>query len=145
MKLPKKVKEALKFFVKECKKKFGKDLVSVVFFGSRVKGYARFDSDYDILILAKNLPEIKERFDLVEELENRIWDKYKIKVSSLLVEPEELFEPINPLLFGVLSGYKILFGRKNWFKNLQNARQWIKKLKPTYIEGEKEWKIEELV
>jgi len=82
---------------------------------------------------------------LIEDLEDKIWDKYQIKISSLLVEPEELFEPINPLLFGILSGYKILYGKKRWFKYLENAKKWIKELKPIYIEGEKEWKIEELI
>jgi len=145
MKLSKKVKEALKFFVEECKKKFGKDLVSIVLFGSRVKGYARPDSDYDILVLVRKLPEIKKRFDLMESVEDKIWDKYQIKISSLLLEPEELFQPINPLLFGILSGYKVLFGKKDWFQNLSQASQWIKKLKPVYIEGEREWKIKELI
>jgi len=145
MRFPKKVRNALNFFVKECKKKFGKDLVSIILFGSRVKGYAREDSDYDILILIENLPDIKERFNLIEDLEDKIWDKYQIKISSFLLEPEELFEPINPLLFGILSGYKILYGKKKWFRYLENAKEWIRELKPIYIEGEKEWKIEELV
>ena len=141
----KKTEKALQTFVKACKKKFGKDLVSIVLFGSRVKGYARPDSDYDILVLVKNLPDIKKRFDLIEDIEDKIWNKYRIKISSLLVEPEEIFQPINPLLFGVLSGYKILFGKKNWYQGLYQAKTWIEKIKPIYIEGEKEWRIKELV
>ena len=141
-KLPKK---ALEEFVKACKRKFGKDLVSVVLFGSRVKGYAREDSDYDILLLVKNLPGLMERFKLLEGLEEKIWKKYKIKISTLLVEPEELFEPINPLLFGVLSGYKLLFGKREWFSHLKRAGSWITKLDPIYIEGEREWRIKELL
>ena len=145
MKLTKKEKEALEEFVEACKKKLGESLVSIVLFGSRVKGYARKDSDYDLLIIAKNLPDIKERLNLLEEEENKIWDKYKIKISSLLLEEEEIFSPVNPLLFGVLSGYKVLFGEENFKKNLQQAKAWIEEMNPIYVEGEKEWRIKELV
>ena len=145
MKLTKKEKEALEEFVEACKKKLGESLVSIVLFGSRVKGYAREDSDYDLLIIAKNLPDIKERLNLLEEEENKIWDKYKIKISSLLLEEEEIFYPVNPLLFGVLSGYKVLFGEENFKKNLQQAKAWIEEMNPIYVEGEKEWRVKELI
>ncbi|MEM5881766.1 MAG: nucleotidyltransferase domain-containing protein [Candidatus Aenigmatarchaeota archaeon] len=82
-----KIKKALKDFSEECKKKFKNNLISIVFFGSRVKNLARKDSDYDILIIAKNLPDIKERFDLISDLESKIFEKYAIKISSILVEP----------------------------------------------------------
>jgi Nucleotidyltransferase domain. len=145
MKLTKKEKEALEEFVEACKKKLGESLVSIVLFGSRVKGYARKDSDYDLLIIAKNLPDIKERLNLLEEEESKIWDKYKIKISSLLLEEEEIFSPVNPLLFGVLSGYKVLLGEENFKKNLQQAKAWIEEMNPIYVEGEKEWRIKELI
>jgi predicted nucleotidyltransferase len=145
MKLTKKEKETLEEFVESCKKKFKENLISIVLFGSRVKGYAREDSDYDLLIIAKNLPDIKERLNLLEEEESKIWDKYKIKISSLLLEEEEIFSPVNPLLFGVLSSYKVLFGEENFKKNLQQARAWIEEMNPIYVEGEKEWRIKELI
>jgi predicted nucleotidyltransferase len=126
------------------KKKLGENLISIVLFGSRVKGYAREDSDYDLLIIAKNLPDIKERLNLLEEEENKVWNKYKIKISSLLLE-EEIFSPASPLLFGVLSGYKVLFGEENFKKNLQQAKAWIEEMNPIYVEGEKEWRIKELI
>jgi hypothetical protein len=95
--------------------------------------------------LQKNLLDIKERFEVLEKEENEIWEKYKIKISSLLVEPEEIFEPVNPLLFVVLSAYKVLFGKKEFKKNLQTAKIWIEKMDPIYVEGEKEWRIKELI
>jgi len=76
MKLTRKEKKALKEFIEACKKKLGENLISIVLFGSRVKGYAREDSDYDLLIIARNLPDIKERFNLLEKEESEIWDKY---------------------------------------------------------------------
>jgi hypothetical protein len=145
MKLTKKEKEALGEFVKVCKKKLGKNLISIILFGSRVKVYAGKDSDYDLLIIAKNLPDIKERFSILEKEESEIWDKYKIKISSLLLEEEEIFSPVNPLLFGVLSGYKVLFGKENFKKNLQQEKAWIEEMDPIYVEGEKEWRIKELI
>lgn len=139
------MKKALREFVNKCREKFGENLISIVFFGSIIKGYAKADSDFDLLIVAKNLPDIKERFELVSKLETKIWDKYKIKISSILVEPEEIFEPINPLLFGVLSGYKILFGKENFKSQLEKAKAWIEKLDPVYVEGEKEWRVKNLL
>ena len=140
-----KAKMALNDFVKECKKRFGKNLQSVVFFGSRVKGLAKEDSDFDILMIIDKLPDIKQRFDLVSDIETRIFEKYKIKISTLLFEPEEIFGPINPLLFGVLTGYKVLFGMEKFKKNLEKAKVWIKKINPIYIEGERKWRIKELI
>ncbi|MCS7135290.1 MAG: nucleotidyltransferase domain-containing protein [Candidatus Aenigmarchaeota archaeon] len=137
--------KALNEFVQACKKKFGKNLVSIVLFGSRVKGYASKYSDYDVLIIVKDLPDIKERFDLVAKLESKIYSKHKIKISSILVEPEEIFTPINPLLFGVLTGYKILLGKRNFVNNLNKAKSWIEKFDPIYVEGGKEWRVKELV
>jgi predicted nucleotidyltransferase len=145
MKLTKKEKKALEEFVEACKKKLGENLISIVLFGSRVKGYAGKDSDYDLLIIAKNLPDIKERFNLFDKEESEIWDKHKVKISFLLFEEEEIFYPVNPLLFGVLSGYKILFGKENFEKNLKQAKPWIEEMDPIYVEGEKEWRIKELI
>jgi predicted nucleotidyltransferase len=145
MKLTKKEKEALEEFVKVCKKKLGESLISIILFGSRVKGYAGKDSDYDLLIIAKNLPDIKERFSILEKEESEIWDKHKVKISSLLFEEEEIFYPVNPLLFGVLSGYKILFGKENFERNLKQAKPWIEEMNPIYVEGEKEWRVKELI
>ena len=145
MKLPSKVKKALNEFVEACKDKFGRDLISVVLFGSRVKGYAREDSDFDVLVVVKNLPDVKKRFDLVEDIEDRIWNKYKIKISSILLEPEEIFEPVNPLLFGVLLGYKVLFGQRNWKNYLGYVKEWVEALNPVYVEGGREWNIKRLI
>ena len=145
MKISKNAELAIKEFVEDCKKKFGENLVSVILFGSRIKGYAREDSDYDLLVIAKNLPDIKERLSLLEKEEDKIWEKYKIKISSLLFEEDEIFSPVNPLLFGVLSGYKVLFGEENFEKNLRQAKSWIEEMNPVYVEGEREWKIKELI
>ncbi|MCX8191154.1 MAG: nucleotidyltransferase domain-containing protein [Candidatus Aenigmarchaeota archaeon] len=140
-----KVERILREFVEECKKRFGENLVSVVLFGSRVKGYASEFSDYDVLIIAKDLPDIKERLDLVSSIEDKIFEKYRIKISSILLEPEEIFEPINPLLFGVLTGHKVLFGREKFNENLSKAKKWIDKMDPVYFEGGREWRIKDLI
>jgi predicted nucleotidyltransferase len=145
MRLTRREREALGEFVEACKEKFGGNLVSIVLFGSRVKGYARRDSDYDLLIIARNLPDIKERFDLLEKEESEIWDKYGIKISSLLFEEEEIFSPVNPLLFGVLSGYKVLLGRGNFERGLKQAKVWIEEMDPIYVDGEGGWRVKELI
>jgi hypothetical protein len=86
-----------------------------------------------------------ERFDLLEKEESEIWDKYGIKISSLLFEEEEIFSPVNPLLFGVLSGYKVLFGRGNFERGLKQAKVWIEEMDPIYVDCEREWRVKELI
>jgi len=48
-------------FVKELKKKVGKDIVSIRLFGSKVRGDASKDSDIDIFVLVKRKGEARER------------------------------------------------------------------------------------
>lgn len=43
-------------FIDSCKKLFGNSLKAIVLFGSRASGAAKKHSDFDILVIAKNLP-----------------------------------------------------------------------------------------
>lgn len=63
--------ELEKQFLKETMDFYGERLVSVVVFGSVARGTQRFDSDFDVLIVAEGLPSgrIKRinEFSVVEE------------------------------------------------------------------------------
>lgn len=75
---------------------FGDNLVAIVLFGSRARGEARPESDYDIFLLAKNLPERPvERLLLVR---HAIAAKFSEKIALTARTPDE-FESGFPSLY----------------------------------------------
>ncbi len=122
-------KETLNEFLGKCKEKFGKDLVSVVLFGSVAKGTAKEYSDIDLLIVAKELPPFEERIPLISDLCYEMLIKYKVSISPILMTPEEFDKNISagfPLFLGVIMGYKPIFD-KNRFSacgTLKRDRAW---------------------
>lgn len=74
----------------------GKKLVAVVLFGSRARGDAKEESDWDILVIAKDLPERQiERYRKTKEILPQSW---RGRISILAKTPEE-FEAVLPSLY----------------------------------------------
>ncbi|GFO96013.1 DNA polymerase beta domain protein region [groundwater metagenome] len=93
-----------------CKKIIGKNLKAVILFGSRASGTAKKYSDYDILIIADDLPlDWRRRDTIILEL-----DKHGI-FDILLYTGEELEKAImavNPLIMNIFDRpHKILYGK----------------------------------
>ena len=135
-------------FLKKCKEKFGDDLISIILFGSYARGTATEYSDVDLLVIAKNLP--KRRIDRHKVLRDIVLEfiyKYGINISPILIEPRDLSsKDINPLICGILTGYKIIYDKNNFWKNyLERIKPVIKRIKPVFIDEEKEWKIADLI
>jgi len=135
-------------FLQKCKQKFGDDLISIILFGSYARGTAVEYSDVDLLVIAKNLP--KRRIDRHKVLRDIVLEfiyRYGINISPILVEPRDLsLKSINPLICGILTGYKIIYDRDNFWKNyLERIKPIIKRIKPIFIDEEKEWKIADLI
>lgn len=68
-------------------KALGDDLISVVLFGSRARNEADEASDWDVLIIARNLPErLLERYRLLKRIscllhgvvEHRYWQRLRL-------------------------------------------------------------------
>jgi hypothetical protein len=140
------IDKVLKDFVKVCKEKFGKDLVSIILFGSYARGTAREGSDIDLLVIAKNLPkDIFRRLDLLDDFVVHAIKKHHVRVVPIFYEPEDFStEFINPLVYGILTGYRILFGRPFWSAYIEGIKPRIRATKPVFI-GEKRWEIEKLI
>jgi len=149
MKIPENVELAIKEFVEACKKKFKDDLVSIVLFGSYARGNFKETSDVDLLVIVKKLPEsVWERDKLIKEILWKILLEKHVRISPIIVEPEEIKMHAkwpNPLFYGILLGYRILFGKEFFESIMDIVRERIKIKDPIYIEGDKEWKIKELV
>ena len=135
-------------FLNKCKEKFGDDLISIILFGSYARGTATEYSDIDLLIIVKNLPERRiDRYKIIKDIDLEFLKKYCIALSPILVKPEELsIKSINPLIYGILTGYRVIYDKNNFWKNyLEKIRPIIKRTNPIFVDGEKEWKIAELI
>jgi len=74
----------------------GKKLVAVVLFGSRARGDAKEESDWDMLVIAKDLPKRQmERYRKTKEI---LPQKWRGQISILAKTPDE-FEAVLPSLY----------------------------------------------
>lgn len=137
----------IKEVVDNCKERFGGNLVSVVLFGSRARGTAKEHSDYDFFVIATNLPESKERDKISLELGRYVGRKYykSIQIHLTAEKDLELEESLNPLFYGILTGYSVLYGKKAWEKILSHSRPVIREEKPRLIEEDRIWEIARLI
>ena len=138
-------------FVKDCGDLFGSRLVSVVLFGSVARNTAVKGSDIDLIVIAEGLPfRSLDRRRLFSDLRVIYLMKYGVKLSVMPLAPGDLqAEKINPLFYGVLTGYKILYDRKGFFAGcIESMRPQITKNSPEYSVGGrdgKRWKIADLI
>ena len=135
-------------FLQKCKQKFGDDLISIVLFGSYARETATEYSDVDLLVIAKNLP--KRRIDRHKVLRDIVLEfiyRYGINISPILIEPRDLSpKDINPLICGILTGYKIIYDKDDfWRTYLNKIKPIIKREGIIYVERDKRWKIAELI
>jgi hypothetical protein len=71
-----------------------------------------------------------------------------VKISPILVEPEEIKMHAkwpNPIFYGIILGYNILFDKEFFESIIGIVRERIKKKDPIYIEGDKEWRLMKLI
>lgn len=82
--------------VKALQQGLDKKLLAVVLFGSRARGDAKEESDWDILVIAKDLPERQiERYRKTKEILPQNW---RGQISILAKTPAE-FEAVLPSLY----------------------------------------------
>jgi len=132
-----------------CRQTFGSALVSVVLFGSYAQGVASPESDIDLLVIVKNLPEGSDKQEpLLDSLEFPILKKYHLCASVILTTPEAVLNGVdtdNPLFFGIWTGYSVLFDSGDFFRHcLKTVRQHIQASKPVFIDRRKRWNLAEI-
>ncbi|MDP2844998.1 MAG: nucleotidyltransferase domain-containing protein [Candidatus Methanoperedens sp.] len=126
-------------FIDSCKRLFGNSLKAIVLFGSRASGAAKKHSDFDVLVIAKNLPvNWRKRDSLALEL-----DKHGIFDIVLYTENEleDAIHAVNPLVMNIFdSPHKILYG--NSFID-RVSRLYTKEITVKHILriGKSTWKI----
>ncbi len=99
---------------------FKDELVAVALFGSQAKGCARPDSDTDILIVVRHLPDDwRKQGAIAGQLRSRFYKKLLANVECVLMSANQVTKAIewfNPLLLSISEGYHILFDPYGFFK-----------------------------
>jgi len=145
---PDNIKKAINDFVEGCKFRFGQNLVSVVLFGSAARGTAKKYSDIDLVLVIDGLPRRRlDREDIVMDIILDVLKKYHIRISPVLLESTEIStKNLNPLIYGILTGYDVLYDPKGfWSSFLTKIKPIILKNKPIYIEDKKRWQIAHMI
>ncbi len=106
---------------------FGNELVAIVLFGSRARGEASPESDYDIFPLAKKLPE--------RPVERLLWVRHAIaakfaeKISITVRTPEEFESGFPSLYLDLAIDGIVLYDADDYItKKLQRIQEIIKNL-----------------
>lgn len=108
------------------KSNLGERLVAVILFGSRARGDATEKSDWDLLVIAKNLPQ--KHFERTLMLKSMLPPEWRGSVSLLARTPEELEDHISSLLLDIALDGQILYDANGWATNwLKSLREFIRR------------------
>ncbi len=127
------------------KQKLNNDLLSVVLFGSIVKGNFTSTSDIDVLVICEAPPkDWRARDKMVLELTEYIEMKYATPIHMTLVSKGEIsysIESVSPLMLEIYSANKIIYDKDSYFKQLlKHFEKTMHRLKAQKIE-DGVWKI----
>ena len=113
--LPDSVSADLTSYVAALHRRFGADLVSIVAFGSRVRGDAKPESDLDVLVVVRGLPRRRwDRYEGIRNVAREVSDEFAEMVSPILLMPEEASQ-VKPYYLGMLAGHVIVRDEGGFF------------------------------
>jgi predicted nucleotidyltransferase len=95
IKLKPEERRAINAFSRRLKKALGKQLVSVLLFGSKARGESRRDSDIDVFVLIRR--QTVSSLSKVAEVASDVWWDYDVEISPVTYD---LFEEERNLEIG---------------------------------------------
>lgn len=109
------LREVLDRYVSALTERFAHDLVSVILFGSRARGEERPESDIDVLVVVRGLPQRRFlRYAGLRAVAEAVSAPFAQAVTPILLTPEEAAQ-IKPYYLGMLSGHVVLHDRDGFF------------------------------
>jgi predicted nucleotidyltransferase len=106
------------------KQKFNQDLLSIVFFGSIIKGNFTSTSDIDVLVICETLiKDWRARDKMTLELTEDIELKYTMPIHMNLVSKDEIshaIDSVSPLMLEIYEANEITYEKDNLFTQLLN-------------------------
>ncbi|MDD5472945.1 MAG: nucleotidyltransferase domain-containing protein [Candidatus Methanoperedens sp.] len=107
------------------KRKFDQRLLSIVLFGSIVKGSFTSTSDIDVLVICETLiKDWRARDKMTLELTEDIELKYATSIHIALVSKDEIshaIDSVSPLMLEIYEANEILYEKDNFFTQLLNS------------------------
>ena len=107
---------------------FSSELVSVVLFGSQARGTADEHSDIDLVVIAEGIPsDWREEREILSKLALSS-GLAGLPVAIILKSPEVVkasLDTIQPLLFGILKGYRVLYDPEGFFDICLSGSKWL--------------------
>lgn len=101
-----------------CYKEYLKDnLVSIVLFGSHARGEAKQTSDYDLFIIARELPA--KPFKRILFIRDALKNRFDEKICIIAKTREEVLSDFPPLFLNLALDGIILFDRDDFFGKMQ--------------------------
>jgi hypothetical protein len=122
--------KALNKFVESILNKFSNRVLSIILFGSLASGRASKYSDVDILTIMNDLPEFKQRYKLISDIDKEILLENHVAISSIILTPEEVkycMKNMFPLFSGMVLGYKVIYDADDYTTKLKNFESKLKK------------------
>jgi predicted nucleotidyltransferase len=138
-----KVKKELKDLTKNIKAFYGENLISLICFGSVVRGDIMIDSDVDLLIIIKESKlGLKKR---IGEFYQNVGDRLSTThlISPIILTQKEA-KNFYAFYLGILEGFIILFDKDSFFKGVIGKIQSLKNegyIEEYNLKGKKYWRI----
>ena len=110
--------------VEALRRALGEDLIALVLFGSHARGDARPDSDWDLLIIARNLPQ--RHLSRYRMLKEQLPPSWRGRISILAKTPAEFEAALSPLYLDIALDGRILYDPQGYAQaRLQEIRRLI--------------------
>jgi len=126
--------------------RWGRDLISVVLFGSFARGDTHQHSDIDLLLVVENLPQDWRARTAAELALERVGLRVSRPIQVILVAPEDVrfaVDQVMPLLLELRDGYRCLQDQGSFFQSAMQRLDMILAAREVRKLAEHKWEVPE--